>query len=117
MLRFWLAATTALAMTTGIALAQTLLATGPTAPQQPRVEEPIMTLSGSAAAIGNVASAAHTTVPDAGNQTLPVSTGNAGPMAPIPISGAGSQGMSIDNGNATSAIVPGQPPKLISTPE
>jgi hypothetical protein len=117
MLRFWLAAATALAMTTGIALAQTLSAIGPTAPQQLRVEEPIMTLSGSAATIGNVASAAPTTVPDAGNQNLPVSAGNAGSMAPIPISEAGTQGMSIDNGNATSAIVPGQPPKLISTPE
>jgi hypothetical protein len=117
MLRFWLAATTALAMTTGIAVAQTSSTIGPTAPQQPRVEEPIMTLGASAGTIGNVASAAPTIVPDAGNQNLPVSTGNAGPMALIPISGAGSQGMSIDNGNATSAIVPGQPPKLISAPE
>jgi len=117
MLRFWLAATTALAMTTGVGFAQTLSTVGPAAPQQPRVEEPIMTLSGSAAATGNVASAAPTTVPDAGNRNLPVSTGYLGSMAPIPISGGGSQGMSIDNGNATSAIVPGQPPKLVSTPE
>lgn len=116
MARFWLAATTGVAMMTGVAVAQTASSGGPAGPQQPGVEEPIMTISpGSALVPGHAGSLAAITMPDSGGQGLSTYTDYPGPMATAP--GSGSQGMPMDDGNATRMISPGQPPKLISEPE
>ena len=94
MLRVWLAATTVVAMMTGVAVAQTSSSVGATGPQQPGVGEPIMTSGGSAAV-----------------------TRSDGSPAAAAIAGAGSHTRPTDGGNATTTMVPGQPPKLMSTPE
>jgi hypothetical protein len=94
MIKTWLAVTTAVTMITSVAIAQTSPSGNPNGPPRPSVGEPIMTLH----------SAADTTGP-----SRPVVT----PADP----GAGSEGVHMDNGNAAGAIVPGQPPKLMSTPE
>jgi hypothetical protein len=117
MLRLWLAATTALAMMTGVAVAQTSSSVGPTEPKPPGVGEPMMTSPGSAVVTRSEGSMAPATTPGAGNQSLPIYTEYSGPMAPTTVPGSGSKGMLTDGGDATSMIVPGQPPKLVSTPE
>jgi hypothetical protein len=101
MLRFSLMATTALAMATGVAAAQTP-SVGPAAPQSPGMTEPIMTVA-------------------------PPASLNARPSGPVAATGSesstattpalGTQGGSTDGGNAAETTVPGQPPKLVSTPE
>jgi hypothetical protein len=115
MARFWLVATMGVAMMTGVAVAQTASSVGPTGPQQPGVEEPMMTSPGSAVMPGHSGSMAATTMPDSGGHGLPMYTDYSGPMATAP--GFGSRGMPMDDGNATRMIAPGQPPKLISEPE
>jgi hypothetical protein len=127
MLRFWLATTTALAMTAGVAAAQTSATVGPGAPQPLGVAEPIMTVappaslngraSEPAQVTGGEGSAAPFTGKGAGNLRLPIYTEYSGPMVTMAAPGSGNQGVSTDDGNATGMIVPGQPPKLVSTPE
>jgi hypothetical protein len=117
MLRIWLAATTVVAMMTGVAVAQTSSSVGPAGPQQPGVGEPIMTSGGSAVVPRYSGSMAPATPSASGNLALPMYTDYSGVMANTAIRGSGSQGMLMDDGNATGMIVPGQPPKLVSTPE
>jgi hypothetical protein len=104
MLRFWLTATTALAMMTGVAIAQTPSSVGPTAPQSPGLTEPIMTVAPPASLNGRPSEPAD-------------AIGSAGSTATTSAPGSGRQGVSTDGGNATGTTVPGQPPKLVSTPE
>jgi|HubBroStandDraft_1064217.scaffolds.fasta_scaffold374884_2 hypothetical protein len=116
MLRLWLAATTVVAMMTGVAVAQTSSSIGPAGPQPPGGGEPIMTSTGSAVPTGYLGSMALTTTQGPGNQSLPTDyTVYSGSMADTAIPGSGSQGM--DDGNATRMIVPGHPPEAASTPE
>ena len=128
MLRIWLAATTALAMMAGVAIAQTSATVGAVAPQSPGVGEPIMTISPPASlngrpsesavvVTGGEASTTPATVKGADNLHLPIDTEYRDPMATTAVTGHGSSGMLTDDGDATSTIVPGQPPKLVSTPE
>jgi hypothetical protein len=127
MLRFCLAATTALAMMAGVAVAQTSGTVGAVAPHSPGVGEPIMTVapptslngrpSEPAVVTGSEGSTATTTAPGSGGQALPLHTLFSGPLATTASPGSGSQGVSTHEGNATGMIVPGQPPKLVSTPE
>ncbi len=117
MVRFWLAAATVAAMMTGVAAAQTSSSVGPSGPQQPGVGEPMMTSLGSAAETGNAGLMATPIVPSSGSRSLPIYTEYSGPMATTTGPGSGSQGVLVDNGNATRMIMPGQPPKLASTPE
>jgi hypothetical protein len=127
MLRFWLAGTTALAMMAGVAVAQTSTTVQPIAPQSPGMAEPIMTMapptslngrpSEPAVVTDSEGSTATTTAPGSGSQVLPLHTLFSGPMATTASPGSGSQGVSTGEGNATGMIVPGQPPKLVSTPE
>lgn len=118
MLRLWLAATTVVAMMTGVAVAQTSSSIGATGPQQPGVGEPIMVTSGSAVVTGYSGPMTTATVPGAGGQDLPMYyTEDLGPMATTIVPGSGSQDPRTYDGNAARLIVPGQPPKLVSTPE
>jgi hypothetical protein len=122
--RFWLAATTALATMAGVAVAQPSTTV---APQSPGVAEPIMNTAPpaplnerpnkSAVVTGNEGSTATTTAPSSGSQDLPLHTLFSGPMATTAVPSSGNRGVSTDKGNATGMIVPGQPPKLVSTPE
>jgi hypothetical protein len=117
MVRFWLAAVTVAAMMTGVAVAQTSSSVGPSGPEQPSAGEPMMTSPGSAVETGNSGLMATPIVPTSGSRSLPIYTEYSGPMAITTGPGSGSQGVLMDNGNATRMIVPGQPPKLASTPE
>jgi len=127
MLRFRLVVTTALTLMAGVAVAQTPTTVQPIAPQSPGMAEPIMTIapptslngrpSESAVVTDSEGSTATTTAPGSGSQGLPLHTLFSGPMATTAFPGPGSQGVSTDNGNATGMIVPGQPPKSVSTPE
>jgi hypothetical protein len=127
MLKTCLAATTALAMMAGVAIAQTSATVGAVAPQSPGVGEPIMTISPpaslngrpseSAVVTGSEGSTAPATVKGADNLHLPIDTEYRDLMATTAVTGHGSSGMLTDDGDATSTIVPGQPPKLVSTPE
>jgi len=88
MIRTWLAATTALAMMTGVAVDQ-IPSTSPT------VGSSVTTSRGTGVVIGHVGSTTTTTVP-----------------------GSPSQGLLMNNGNGTSMMtVPGQPPQAIATPK
>ena len=104
MLRFWPAATTALAMLTGAAVAQTSAPVGPVAPQPPGVAEPIMTVAPPIVLNGRPSEPA-------------IVAGSESSTATTAVSGSSRQGISTDDGNASGMIVPGQPPKLVSTPE
>jgi hypothetical protein len=117
MVRRWLAATTAAAMMTGVAVAQISSSVGPTGPQQPDIGDPMPTSPDAPVGIGSSGSKATTIVSDFGSQSLPLYTEYSGPMATPTGPGSGSPGVLMDNGNATRMIVPGQPPNLISTPE
>jgi len=117
MLRVWLAATTVVAMMTGGAVAQTSSSVGPTGQQQPGVGEPIVTTTGSAVVPRCSGSMAPATPSASGIPALPMFTEPPGAMANTAIPGSGSQGMFMDDGNATTMIVPGQPPGLVSEPE
>jgi hypothetical protein len=117
MVRLWLAATTVAAVMTGVAVAQTSSSVGPTGPQQPGLDQPMMTSPGSPVRTGNSGSRATIIAPDSGSQSLPMYTDYSGPIATSTGPGSGSQGVLMDNGNATTMIVPGQPPKLVSAPE
>ena len=92
MLRLWLAATV-VAMMTGVAVAQPASSIVSTGPQQPGARESDMTSTGSAGP-----------------------TRFLGSMAPS-TPGPGSQYLPTEGGDATTMLVPGQPPKLMSTPE
>jgi hypothetical protein len=95
MFRTWLAATTALAMMTGVAAAQTPSVVGTTGSQSPGVGAPIMSSRGSEVVTGVIGSTATTTIP-----------------------GSGGQGLLMSNGNGTSMMtVPGQPPDAIAIPK
>jgi hypothetical protein len=116
MLRLWLAAATIVAMTTGVAVAQTSSSIGPAGPLPPGGGEPLMTSTGSAVPTGYLGSMALTTTQDPGNQSLPMhDTVYSDPRADTATPGSGSQGM--DDGNATSMIVPGQPSGATSAPK
>ena len=102
MLRFPLTAATVLAMMTGVAAAQTASPVGPSAPQSPGMTEPIMTVAPPASLNAGASGPAEATG----------SEGSTGTTAT-----PGSRGVATDGGNATGTVVPGQPPKLVSTPE
>ena len=117
MLRCWLAATTVAIVMTSVAVAQTSSSGGPNGPQQSGVAEPIMTSPGPAVAPRYLGSMAPTTVPGSGDQGVPLYIEHSDPRATIAVPGSGGQWPSMEDGNAPSMIVPGQPPKLMSTPE
>ena len=117
MLRVWLAATSVVAMMTGVAVAQTSSSAGPTAAQQPRVREPIMASPGWAFVPRYLGSMGPIATPGSGDQGLPLYTEHPGSIAPITNFGSGNQGLSMEDGNATRMVIPGQPPNLMSTPE
>jgi hypothetical protein len=73
--------------------------------------------SESAVATDSAASPANVTVKGGDNLHLPIYTEYSGPVATPSVTGHGASGMLLDDGDATSTIVPGQPPKLVSTPE
>jgi hypothetical protein len=104
MLRFWLAATTALAMMTGVADAQTSPPVGPTGAQSSGVAEPIMIVAAPTPMNGRASARAE-------------STGSEGSTGTTTAPGYGRHDVSTDGGNATGMMVPNQPPKLVSTLE
>jgi hypothetical protein len=88
MIRTWLAATTAFAMMTGVAAAQT-------PPSSPSVGSSVTTSRGTGVVTGTMGSTATTTIP-----------------------GSGGQGLITNNGNGTSMVTtPGHPPEAIGTPQ
>jgi hypothetical protein len=122
--RFWLAATTALAMMEGVAVAQPSTTVDSVAPQSPGVAEPIMTIAPPASLNGRpsesavvTGSTASTAPVSADHLHLPIYTEYSGPIATTTVTGHGGSGVSTDDGNVTGMIVPGQPPKLVSAPE
>jgi hypothetical protein len=104
MLRFWLTAATALAMMTGVAAAQMSSPVGPTAPQSTGVAEPIKIVAPPTPMIGRASAPAE-------------AAGSAGSMGTATAPGSGGESVFTDSGIATETIVPGQPPKLVSTAE
>ena len=94
MLKLWLAATMVVAMMSGVATAQISSSVGPTGSQQPNIGEPLTTSGSEASVTGYLGLMATTTIPVSGNQGPP-----------------------IFNSYDTGMIVPGQPPRLMSTPE
>lgn len=117
MVRLWLAATMVAALMTGAAVAQTSSSVGPAGPLQPGVDEPMMTSLGSPAEAGNSGFMATPVARDPGGRSLPIYTEYSGPMGTATDPDSGSQGGVMDNGNATRMVVPGQPPRLLTTPE
>jgi hypothetical protein len=123
MLRFWLAVSTVLALMAGIDVAQTATTVERFAPQSSGMAELIMTiapptlLNGRPSESAVVTGVAPVTVKGGDNLRLPIYTEYPGPMATTTVTGHGASGMLTDDGDATSTIVPGQPPKLVSTPE
>ena len=117
MLRLWLVATTVVALMTGVAVAQTSSPTGPAAAQQPGAGEPLMASPGSGVVPRYSGSMGPITAPGSNDQGLPLYTEHPDSIVPTTDSGFGNQGLSVEDGNGTRMIVPGQPPKLMSTPE
>jgi hypothetical protein len=120
MVRIWLMAAAVAAVMTSAAAAQTVSSIGPSGPQQPRMDEPMMISSWSAVEtedLGLTAPRIVPIVPSSAGRSLPIYTEYFGPMATTTGPGSGSRGMLLDNGNSTGMLIPGQPPKLASTPE